>query len=550
MRRAVLASAVLLALVVSVLATPATADDVEVRLSGSYHRSSSSTVPAAGLGVVLTCLADCGARTLTATTDTDGRFEVMLQPGLWSLTTTPPADDEWLWTRERTVRVTGDVELASRAVYRGGNAVGRLVDGQGRGVQGAFGETTTNADGRFTTPVGGFGSGPATALATAQARVPKRVAFDRRAGATVDVGDVVLPASGSLTVTVVDTRGRAVPGALVGLVSRPKDLEVSSSERTGSDGVARLVVLPEGDAGVFVEQVATHFGATTTATVVGRQDRAVRVVVRPAGVVRAQVRSPRGEVLHGMSLEIASASRHLYGTSDDLVGPLPAGRYVVLARDKDGNRISAEATVKIAEGATTVVPLTMHLGGRVRGVQRATYVPRGRFEGWVALERLVKGRWSLFDHAAAQRYRSRAVIDVSGGAFDLGPVPPGRYRIRSGDRDNPIQAEWVGSSFDVAAGQVVARDAKVVRCPRTNGGARVSRPRAGHVVTLTRARWAEPNVAAQYQWYVGGKRYRPKSDAPRLAMKFRGRSLKIVQLSEAPGTKKCTKIVAEGLTIR
>lgn len=350
--------------------------------------------------------------------------------------------DGTVWPGEVVLRFAG----AGRASLRG-----RVVDDLQRPVAGAWVQVQpqryqrTLADGRtVASPPGELARSDADGAFSAGWLAPgehvlhvyrRGYAPHRRALQIADrepqAVTVVLQPGATLAGTVRDGAGEPVAGAYVEV----QQLEVPQQAMctTGPDGAFRFADLPPGDLDVVVTH-ARHSRQAHRITVAGTEAHAWDCVLTAAGVVRGRLLDAEGKPLGGWFVQRPRSAR--FGRTDDdgrftCAGCAPRGN-VLLVRPRSGLEPVRARFADVAAGPdeqTFVVPAgsgpSAHLRGRCLGPDGAP-LPGVVMHLHQELLHVHDGTRSRGD-----------------GTFDVGPLPPGSYRLA------PLHADCEFEATDV-----------------------------------------------------------------------------------------------------
>ena len=295
----------------------------------------------------------------------------------------------------------------------GGTIVGRVVDADGRPVEGArvhgesaeagsmgdhfvWGSTGEEGDGRFTIR----DAAPSTYVLRVRASGSGEVSLPSvkvLAGRTTDIGTVTLTSSGRVTGTVVDGDGQGIPGATV-LVVRDASVRYSDDPKaeTDSSGTFEVQGVRPGRVDVTVSHPAYVGGRASGVEVdVEKEPAPVRIVLTRGGRIEGHTRHRDGRPFEDGLVwlyPIGGAGAFTGEPTPTLpdgsftVDHVPAGRVTVVLMTRvpshpqvggsTGMTILAGAAnreVEVREGETTSIDMVTRevvVGGRVtRGGQ-------------------------------------------------------------------------------------------------------------------------------------------------------------------------------------
>jgi protocatechuate 3,4-dioxygenase beta subunit len=390
--------------------------------------------PVAG-AVVRAEQTDGWLRPTLLTTDADGRFEVAgLEPKAYRVLARHPGFAPALLP---SVIVEADAEASVELPLDAPAAVaGRLVDLEGRPVAGDVVLVEANgsslpeslrellraratAEGRFL--LEGLPPGSHALQVTAPGLAARRIDFDARREAPLELGDVVLEAGLAIRGRVHDAAGAAIANARVGAARTPEG-EDRSEAWTEADGRFALGGLRGGTYGVTVR--ASGFAVAQTKVEAGGDD--VDVTLTAGGTITGQVVEESGRAVERFDVwadtpEETGAGYERVESADGRFTLTEAaeGEYV-LRVDAPGNASAVVSGVRVRAGAgTDVGRVRLTRGGVVRG--RVTDAASAPIAGAAVAVEDPAGQGSGF---------LQTKTDLSGG-FELAGVPAGSAQVHA-----------------------------------------------------------------------------------------------------------------------
>lgn len=344
------------------------------------------------------------------------------------------------------------VPLELRLPREGAAVGGRVVDGLGRGVDGAW---VRIGDGRWQVHTAGDGSEwqrppPRLCMTDADGRfradslgvgghelyvyragfAPQRRQLELTGSMALAV-EIVLRPGASLHGTIRDAAGHAVVGA--NLYSMDLDLPQCDEIVVGADGAFAFEDLPVGE--VSFQVGGTGFVSVERAFTFASTERiAWNVVLQRGAAIRGRLTDAAGQPLQQWTVTSSSGPSR---STDS------AGGFVLDDCSSQGETLVVRPSA-VAPASTRFVGVLP--GDEVQSfVVPAEAAPSAHLHGrCCATDGAPLGTAVVEIEQDGQQVAAEAIRCGQDGEFDIGPLPPGRYRLR------PTHAQCVFAPVDVA----------------------------------------------------------------------------------------------------